>query len=217
MHVKTSDQTSLSLGFNGYTCNWGAHICVLYQSEAERNAVILGFLGQGLQDGDLCVLGKKDAWGCEIEERLAGRCPQCAAALGDARRFQAPSTRAIYYPDGVFSPWSMEERLNAFYTESQKDGPRNIRVAAEMDWALDIAPSLQSLLAYESRFNYFIQDKPWVGICFYDVNKFDGNTILHVLRTHPYTILNGAIVQNPYYQDPDAWLAQNAPEYLKKS
>ena len=51
-------------------------------------------------------------------------------------------------------------------------------------------------------------------ICLYNVNKFSGSIIMNVLRTHPYTINGGVIAENPYYQDPDKWLASNAPQFL---
>jgi len=40
MHFQTSDQEKLELGFGGYTCNWGLHICGLYETEKERDEII---------------------------------------------------------------------------------------------------------------------------------------------------------------------------------
>jgi hypothetical protein len=110
----------------------------------------------------------------------------------------------------------MDTALNAFYDQSQSAGGRNIRGTAEMTWALEAIPGVEHLMTYESRLNYFIPGKPWISICLYNVTKFDGSTIMDVLRTHPYTISGGVITENPYYQDPDIWLAENAPNYLKK-
>jgi hypothetical protein len=47
----------------------------------------------------------------------------------------------------------------------------------------------------------------------YNVTKFSGKTIMNVLRTHPFTISGGIITQNPFYQNPDDWLRENAPEF----
>jgi hypothetical protein len=51
----------------------------------------------------------------------------------------------------------------------------------------------------------------------YNVNKFDGATIMNVLRTHPYTISGGVITQNPYFIHPDKWLAENAPQFSTRN
>jgi hypothetical protein len=83
-----------------------------------------------------------------------------------------------------------------------------------MVWALEAIPGVEHLMAYESRLNYFIPGKPWISICMYNLTKFSGSTIMGVLRTHPYAINGGVITENPYYQNPDEWLARNAPQFL---
>ncbi len=85
-----------------------------------------------------------------------------------------------------------------------------------MVWALEVIRGIEHLMAYESRLNFFISGKPWISICLYNVNKFSGSIIMNVLRTHPYTISGGVITENPYYQDPDKWLAKNAPQFLSQ-
>lgn len=40
-----------------------------------------------------------------------------------------------------------------------------------------------------------------VIICQYDANRFDGVTLMEVLRVHPFMIARGRIVSNPYYED----------------
>ncbi|MBN2305956.1 MAG: MEDS domain-containing protein [Anaerolineae bacterium] len=214
MHIHTSDQPILNLGFGGYTCNWGVHIAGLYESEAERDAVLFGYLSQGDRDGDLQGYCPTERTSDDFRQAFSQYCPDCVPHLDDPNRFQLTSARDLYYPDGTFSPWAMDDGLNDFYADSQRDGPRNIRATAEMVWALEAIPGVEHLMAYESRLNYFIPGKPWISICLYNLTKFSGATIMDVLRTHPYTISGGIITENPYYQDPDQWLAENAPEFL---
>ncbi|MFZ1983474.1 MAG: MEDS domain-containing protein [Desulfatitalea sp.] len=90
----------------------------------------------------------------------------------------------------------------------------HVRATAEMVWALPAIPGVEHLLAYESRLNYFIPGKPWISICLYKVTRFSGAMVMNVLRTHPYTISQGVIAQNPYFQNPDDWLRRNAPQFL---
>jgi hypothetical protein len=214
MHVKTSDQPALKLGFGDWHCNWGVHICGLYQSEAERDEIVLGFLRQGDMDGDLQLYCPSERTPKDFSARYGHLCPDCAAHVADPDRFQVLSAKELYYPDGVFSPRAMDQGLNEFFSASQARGPRNVRATAEMVWALEAIPGVEHLMVYESRLNYFIPQKPWVSICLYNVTKFSGATIMNVLRTHPYTISGGVMTENPFYQDPDRWLAENAPEFL---
>ena len=50
----------------------------------------------------------------------------------------------------------------------------------------------------------------------YNLTRFSGQLIMGVLQTHPFTVSKGgSITANPYYLDPDEWLARNAPQYQR--
>ena len=215
MHIQTSEQEKLTLGFNDYTCNWGLHVCGLYETAKERDDIVLGFLHQGDIDGDLQLYCPVERSKEDFVETYSTLCDCCEEHTQDPERFQIFSAKDLYYPEGVFSPQSMDEGLDEFFRDSQSKGQRNIRATAEMVWALDAIPGVEHLMVYESRLNYFIAGKPWISICLYNLTKFDGVTIMNVLRTHPYTICKGVITENPFYQDPDTWLKENAPEFIK--
>ncbi len=215
MHITTSDQPRLELGFGGHSCNWGTHIAGLYETEAERDEIIFGFLATGDRAGDLQLYCPSDRSISSFSKDFGARCDDCRDHLHDETRFQISSPRDLYYPDGVFSPWAMDHGLQEFFEASQAAGPRNIRATAEMAWALEAVPGVEHLMAYESRLNFFIPGKPWVSICLYDVTRFDGVTIMNVLRTHPFTVNGGVVTENPFYRNPDEWLAAHAPGFLE--
>lgn len=214
MHITTSNQPPLALGFGEYTCNWGVHICGLYETAAERDEIVMGFLHAGDLIGDLQFYCPAERTTTDFKAQYRRLYPQQTSHLDDSARFQLLSPKTLYYPNGTFSPWDMDAGLDAFYDHSQRNGHRNVRATAEMVWALEAIPGVEHLMAYESRLNYFIPGKPWISICLYNVAKFSGATIMNVLRTHPYSISGGVITENPFYQDPDVWLAQNAPQFL---
>ncbi len=213
MHIATSKQEAMNLGFGNYTCNWGTHMCGLYETPHERDEIILGFLHQGDQEKDLqlyCPVERPPEDFCSAYQR---EYPACAGHVHDPQRFRLLGARELYYPDGRFSPRSMDRGLAEFYEDSQRQGKRNIRATAEMVWALDAIPGVEHLMVYESRLNYFIPGKPWMSICLYNLTRFSGATIMKVLQTHPFAISGGVITANPYYQDPDDWLKANAPDF----
>ncbi len=217
MHIKTSDQESLSLGFGDYTCTWGAHICGLYETEAERDEIVMGFLHAGDEAGDLQLYCPYERTEAEFRRDYARQNPCCADHPDEADRFVLLGTEELYFPSGEFSPWAMSEGLEAFYTTSQQKGKRNIRATAEMAWAKEAIPGVEALMTYESRLNYFIPDKPWISICLYNLTKFSGAEVMNVLRTHPWSISRGVITENPYYMDPDEYLAAHAPQFLPEA
>jgi hypothetical protein len=214
MHITTGNQPAMNLGFGGYTCNWGAHICGLYETARERDEIVLGFLNQGDRENDLQLYCPVERTREDFISAYQGQYPACAGNVHDPSRFNLFSARDLYYPDGRFCPRSMDRGLNRFYADSQRQGPRNVRATAEMVWALEAIPGIEHLMAYESRLNYFIPGKPWISICLYNLTRFSGMMIMKVLQTHPYTISGGVITQNPYFQNPDDWLCANAPDFL---
>ncbi len=214
MHVKTSDQPVVDLGFGRDQCNWGLHLAGLYEKEEDRDEILLGFLQRGNLDGDALLYCPCEQSEEDFKLKYKARHPNTAHAADDPDRFRYPSARDLYYPAGVFSPQAMEAGLESFFAESQHSGPRNVRATAEMVWALETIPGIEHLMVYESLLNNFIAGKPWVSVCLYNVTKFSGKTIMGVLRTHPYTTSGGAIVENPFYRRPEEWLAENAPNFL---
>ncbi len=216
MHIKTSELASFELGFGGYTCNWGVHMCGLYETEEERDSIIFGLLSQGFKNNDLNFYCPSERNSNDFISEYSSAHPDYSSCLSNQDSIVISSPKDLYYPQGTFSPLDMDERLDSFYTHSQSKGPRNVRATAEMVWALEAIPGREHLMVYESRLNYFISRKPWISICLYNITRFTGDIIMQVLRTHPYTISKGVITENPFYQDPDDWLAEYAPEFLKK-
>jgi len=213
MHIKTSNQEKLDMGFGGYTCNWGLHICGLYETEIERDEILFGFFHEGALKNDLQFYCPVERTKENFIQEYANRYHNFKDHPKNPNLFTFNGAKELYYPNGFFSPTSMDIGLNHFFTESQKNGKRNIRASAEMVWALEAIPGVEHLMTYESRLNYFIPGKPWISICLYNITKFSGKIIMNVLRTHPYTISNGVITQNPYFQNPDDWLRENSPEF----
>lgn len=216
MHIQTSDQERLELGFGGYTCNWGMHIAGFYETAGERDEIIMGFLHTGDVKNDLQIYFPAERTAENFIEEYGTRYPDCKDHLYDRDIFSINNSKEFYYPDGVFSPERMLAGHEEYFVQSQKKGKRNIRATAEMVWALQTIKGVEHLMAYESRLNYFFPGKPWISICLYNITKFPGSIIVNVLRTHPYTLSGGVITRNPYFIDPDEFLRKYFPEFVLK-
>lgn len=216
MHIQTSDQEKLELGFGGYTCNWGLHICGLYETSEERDEIIMGFLHEGDLKNDLQIYFPCERTEEDFKVQYGNRYPECRDHVHNPDLFSVNSYREFYFPDGKFSPLRMLKGHEEYFLNSQNKGKRKIRATAEMVWALQAIPGVEYLMAYESILNFFIPGKPWISICLYNITKFSGSIIVNVLRTHPYTISGGVITQNPYFIDPDKYLAQYYPDFSYK-
>ncbi len=214
MHISTSNQPKLNLGIGDYTCNWGVHICGLYETMEERDEIVFGYLKQGCLAGDKHIYIHCEQTEDDFKKGFHEFCPSCLSNPEQVSRLDIKKAQEIYFPDGDFDPWKMDKIVNGYYDYTQLEGEYNLRAVADMVWALQKIKGVEHLFAYESRLNYFVQNKSIVSLCLYDVSKIDGATMMNVLRTHPYTISGRIITQNPYYIEPDIWLAENAPQFL---
>jgi hypothetical protein len=84
---------------------------------------------------------------------------------------------------------------------------RFARSVGEMTWALRQAPGVEELVGYESELNRFLPRYPQVILCLYDLERFSGEIIIDVLKTHPRVLLGSMVLDNPYYLEPDEFLA----------
>jgi hypothetical protein len=82
-----------------------------------------------------------------------------------------------------------------------------VRVIGEMPYELTEKPDLDEFLLYESELNRFVTQHPQVIVCLYDLDRFGGSLLIDILRTHPLVLLGGAVMENPYYVEPDKFLA----------
>lgn len=214
MHIQTSDGERLELGIGTYTCNWGTHLCGLYATEAERDAIIFGYLHCGGIATDHQIFIHSEQSREQFYSTLTAHCPACAALPGSGHEIDVKAARDLYFPEGTFDPWTMDRAVNGYYAFTQQSGPANLRAVAEMAWAVEMIPGTEHLFAYESRLNYFVKNRRVISLCLYNINKISGQTLMKVLQTHPYTITGNTINQNPYYVHPDRWLAEHAPQFL---
>jgi len=81
------------------------------------------------------------------------------------------------------------------------------RAVGEMTWALRQPPGVDELVTYESRLNRFLPRYPQVILCLYELDRFSGEVLVDVLKTHPKVLLGGIVLDNRYYLEPDEFLA----------
>jgi hypothetical protein len=158
MYIQTSELPRLELGFQGHQCNWGVHFCGLYENEAERDEIIFGFLGQGIRDNDLQLYCPPNA-AKKISDAIFGILPRMQEPSFGPGRGQLYSARELYYPNGSFSPWTMDDNLNAFYRKARPEGAEHPG-HGKMVWALEAIPAWNTSWLMNSRLNYFILESP---------------------------------------------------------
>jgi hypothetical protein len=193
------------LGFADQKVPVGTHMCLIYTDEKERTSSLLKFLLSGLVDGEraACFSDYLD------EGTVRAFFHENAISYDERKEGKAISlsgTREVYFKDGIFDPDRMLNVLSGYYEESLELGFPASRVCGEMSPVVETVPGGERLLEYEARVSILLRDHPVTAVCQYDANSFDGATILNVLKVHPHMIVNGAVVQNPFFVTPEKYL-----------
>ncbi len=199
----------VSLGFTSKKVPVGTHMCLIFTEEEERVDSLLTFLLSGLKTGErtVCFSEKID------EETLREFFSKRNISYDERKQNKAISLAGaskVYFQDGVFDPDRTLKIMSNFYEESLKLGFPASRVIGEMLPEVQNIPGGDRLLEYESRLSILLRDHPVTTVCQYDVNLFDGATIMDVLKVHPQMIVNGAVVQNPVFIQPEEYLQKRS-------
>ncbi len=199
------NHAEVSLGFTDEKVPVGTHMCLVFTKDEERVDSLLKFLLSGLQAGErtACFSGKL------TEETLREYLAKNNISYDERKTEKAiilAGTSEVYFEGGVFDPDRMLNTLTAYYDEAVQLGFSAARVIGEMIPEVQHVPGGERLLEYESRVSILLRDHPVTSVCQYDANLFDGATIMEVLKVHPKMIINGMVINNPFYIQPESYL-----------
>ena len=183
------------------------HVCAFFHSEDERYRVLLPFMKDGLACGDKAVHvvspGEHDSHRHRLVE--AGIDVRGAEERGE---LEVLSSTDVYLRDGRFDQDRMLNVFEQLAMEGRAKG-RAGRFVCEMEWAAAEGHAhINDLIEFEFRVNDLWIRHPDAVICVYDLAKFDGQTVIDIVRTHPIIIIGGVLQENPFYVPPAQFLAE---------
>jgi hypothetical protein len=184
----------------------GQHICGFYRKAAERDDILIPFLADGLQAGDKCTCVVDSCTPGDVLAKLAEQLE--VDAYLSVSQLEVLDSEGTYLAGERFLP----ERMLQFWEAKARASPcaqgagfaRNI---GDMSWAHRKRPGVGELIGYESELNRIMSNFPQVNLCLYDLTRCSGDLIMDVLKTHPKALLGGMVIDNPYYLEPDEFLA----------
>jgi AraC-like DNA-binding protein len=181
------------------------HACAFFSSAEEQDRVLAEFVGDGIQRGYRVIHTVPPA-SCSVHEARLMAAGVDIAPARENGRFKMQDWNVSHRPDGNFEP----QRTLAFFERQVREGLElgfpQVRFVTHMEWALEGAPAVDSVLEYEARANeaWMRQGRPSKAvICVYDSSRFGADVLVDVMRTHPFTIVDGLVQENPYYISPE--------------
>ncbi|MES0337548.1 MAG: MEDS domain-containing protein [Candidatus Magnetobacterium sp. LHC-1] len=205
--MATSDY-KVNYGFTKETFPLGTHICYVYNDDGERRKVMRKFVESGLLAREKVLYLADVATTDDIDDYLKVMGLE-VDQMRKSGQIVMKTTMSSYYPDGCFSIDDMLQRLRDFYNLSQNEGYAAVRVTGETWWTQRGVPGSEHWIEYEAMLNKLVLDYPFSAlICQYDAKMYNGATIFDVLSVHPLMIVHGQVLRNPYYMQPDEFLAK---------
>jgi hypothetical protein len=192
----------------GLQLSVGDHICGFYRKPAERDDILIPFLVDGLRAGDKCTCVVDS---CTPDDVLASMSRHIEVdPYVSLCQLEVLDSYATYLADGGFLPVRMLEFWAGQARQSPLGGTGMARNIGDMSWAHRSQGAVTELIGYESELNRIMANVPQVNLCLYDLTRCTGDLIMDVLKTHPKALLGGMVIGNPYYLEPDEFLASRA-------
>jgi len=196
---------SIAFGIPGLQFAPGDHICAFYPSLAERDEILIPYLREGLKAGDKCIC-VVDSTVPEVVFAALGADVDLGSCL-ERQQLEVQRSEDTYFCGGSFSAGVMLDFWDRSIGEAMAGGFGFSRAVGEMTWAVRQMPGVEELVEYEARLNKFLPRYPQVILCLYELDRFNGEVLVDVLKTHPKVLLGGMVLDNPYYLEPDEFLA----------
>lgn len=199
----------ISLGFTNQQFEPGVHICQIFNEDDERHGALVNYIISGLKAGEntACFSEKESSATLTDFFESHGISYKEVEKSGE---FSLSKTGEVYFEGGRFEPERMLGLLQSFYENSIAQNRSGARVIGEMTPEVEHVPGGSRLMEYESKVSMLIKKYPINAVCQYDARSFDGSTILDILKVHPYMIVRGSVVHNPFFIQPEEYLAKNS-------
>ena len=188
----------------GLRLSVGDHICGFYRRPSERDDILIPFLVEGLKAGDKCTCVVDSCTPVDVLAKMSERIE--VDPYVSVRQLEVLDAAGTYLANGGFLP----ERMLSFWEGKARQGPAGpgfARNIGDMSWAHRSPRAVGDLIGYESELNRIMSSFPQVNLCLYDLTRCSGDLIMDVLKTHPKALLGGMVIDNPYYLEPDEFLA----------
>ena len=204
----------MDLGFTKERLPEGTHICLIFDKEEERQKIVSEYMAAGLKQGEQ-VRYLTDT---TPPENVRSWLVEIGVELPEAKEngpFSIARAEDAYCWSGRFNPPEYIDAMLPRFNRSKAAGYHGMRSCGEMTWALKGMPGSDRLMEYEVLLNTVHSDYPFSGMCQYDARLFDGATLFNVLKVHPWMVVRGKIVQNPYYISPEEFRKEFRPSKNK--
>ena len=170
----------------------GDHICAFYNGGGNNlDDIVVDFVSKGLRSGDKCICFMDTPAG--VRDRVPGELTRKDGIL------QFYTEEEGYLPEGNFSKDAFMRGMEATAKGTLSSGYDRLWLIGDTSVVIRNSIDLKAWFATESEVSEFAPRYPQFIMCLYNLDLYDGETVMYVLRTHTRIFVNGLIITNPYY------------------
>ena len=183
------------------------HICAFFNTADENYRALLPFIKDGFDRGEKAFHIVDPALRADHCERLRRAAIPVDTAM-ESGQLEVREWEEAYLRGGHFDQNAMLTLIEQVLRNGKSQGFPLTRLVANMEWALEDRPGVHDIVEYESRLNFILPKYDDPVVCVYDLAKFDAQTVMDILRTHPVALVGGILHENPFYVPPAQFLAE---------
>jgi hypothetical protein len=195
-----------SIPFAGSQLDDTRHVCAFFNNDEEEYRILLPFIADGFQCGHKAIHVVNPDQRQDHLQRLtqAGIDPTAALQNG---QLELHTNTETYLPDGHFDVDHMISTFEQLASGNAREFPLS-RICCRMDWVVEGRSYVDDVIEFEARVNEVWSRHDDAVICTYRLDKFGGEAVIDIMRTHPMVILGGILQQNPFYLQPEEFLRE---------
>jgi hypothetical protein len=170
----------------------GDHVCAFYSGgSASLHDIVVDFVLRGLRAGNKCI--------CFIDtpSPVRDRIPGELMPRDDILQFFTEEEG--YLPEGYFSKDVFIRNLETTVKGVLSTGYERLWLVGDASVVARKAVDMKTWFTAESEVSELAPRYPQFIMCLYDLDLFDGEMVMYVLKTHPRIFVNGMIITNPHY------------------
>jgi hypothetical protein len=175
----------------------GVHIVAIYSRLAERDALLLPYLRDGLAREHSCTACiASGAFHTVLDHLSRDLDIDAIRASGQLEVCHAPDWPLAPAPSGTEAALTLWDRVVA---QRLRTGFRCARFSVDASsWLSHLSPRGE-LLRFESSLTSLASGQPIAFMFLYDMSNLDGGLLVELVRTHPAIWTSGGELANPYF------------------
>jgi hypothetical protein len=198
---------TVDIGMGDRLASPGAHICALYSSSEERDAILRSYLRSALAAGDKCF--------CVLDPTDAAQMTRVVRSIDEDHDIDLSASLAArqleVYGAEATTPFVATDKIE-FWKDAvagviSEGQYKQVRAIGEMSWfVVRDVPSAREVVRWESQLNELLPMYPQIHLCMFSLEKVGGAFLVDLVSTHQQVFVEGMLVENPYYLPPQEWL-----------